>query len=250
MLSVSTLIRTRTVLGLSLICALAAGLAAGCWAARPDLMLVERVVFEGQTQATPAELRHLADLRNGTRIWEVDVAAVEVAVERHPWVRDAHVRRVFPDRVEVEVEEHKPVALLHYGKLYYVGEDGIVFLPANSNDLDYPSLTGFTEELERNHPQLPRLAVEQALALLDALDTRGLVSRDRVDEVNFSRSRGFTIRTRGSRILFALDELDQQLDRFASLLANGTVDLDQAFHVDLGPRSVAIVRPLGPPGEG
>lgn len=250
MLSVTSIIRTRTVLGLSLICALLTGLAVGAWATRPDLMFVEHVVFEGQSQATANELRHLADLHNGVRIWEVDDKRVEAAVERHPWVRHAEVRRAFPNRVTITVDEHVPVALFHYDQLYYVDSDGVAFLPADGRDLDYPSLTGVTASLEASHPELPRTVVLEALGLMASLDERGLLSVDRIDEVHFAATHGFTVRSGGSRILFALDDIDAQLDRFAALLTSGTVDLDRPFHVDLGPRSVAIVRPLGPPQEG
>ena len=219
-------------------------------AVRPDLMLVEHVRFEGAEQASWAELRHLSDIRNGDRIWEIDADRIARNVERHPWVRQATVRRSFPDTVVVRLEEHRPVALLHYDTLYYVGADGSVFLPADTSDLDYPSLTGITPDLEGQHPALPRLVVRDALALIDALDTRGLVQRDRVHEVQFVASRGFTVRAGNARILFGLSNTEEQLDRLALLLQQGRVDLSRPLHVDLGPKSVAIVRPLDPAAEG
>lgn len=41
----------------------------------------------------------------------VDLAAVRVAFEKAPWVRRATVRRVWPDRLEVDIEEHRPAAV-------------------------------------------------------------------------------------------------------------------------------------------
>ena len=47
----------------------------------------------------------------------VDVASVRTAVEALPWVRRAAVRRVWPDRLEVTVEEHVPLARWGDGEL-------------------------------------------------------------------------------------------------------------------------------------
>ncbi len=233
------------------------GLVGALGVARPDLMLVEHVAFEGQSESSRAELRHLSDIRSGDRIWEVDVDQVARGVERHPWVRRAHVHRQFPDTVVVRVEEHVPVALLHYesrdadgsdGRLYYVAEDGSVFLTASGADLDYPSLTGISPSLEARHPGLPRLVVRDALHLLQTLDARDVVSRDQISEVAFRETRGFTVHVGQARIVFALTDVPEQVRRLAALLDSGTVDLDQPLHVDLGPKTVAIVRPLDPAG--
>lgn len=242
-MSSSLLARSFRVVRLSVLASTAAAGVAAWALLRPDLMLVERVTFEGQHQATAAELRHLADLPNGTRIWEVDVDVVERAVERHPWVARASVTRSLDRTVHVAIEEHRPVALVHLGRLHYVAQDGTVFLPANAADLDYPSITGITPELGAAHPDLPRLVVRDALALIDALDGRGLIPADRVDEVHFSATRGFTVVSGGSEVLFGLHDVSSQLDRLEALLASGKVALDTPVHVDVAPSTVAIVRP-------
>ncbi|MCO4747456.1 MAG: FtsQ-type POTRA domain-containing protein [Proteobacteria bacterium] len=211
---------------------------------RPDLMMVERVEFVGQGRADSPSLRHLSDIRNGTTIWSVDVDGARQGVERHPWVRSATARRVFPDTVRIEVEERTPIALLRLDGLYYVDRDGEVFLEVDGSDLDYPVLTGIDDSLAKLHPDLPRLAVRDALALIDALDDRGLVARPEVSEVAFASTRGFTVHTLGgARIRFGLDGRERQVDRLARLVEQD-IDLSVPVLVDLAPASVAIVRPL------
>ncbi len=47
----------------------------------------------------------------------VDIGAVRASIETLPWVRRATVRRVWPDRLEVAVEEHVPLARWGDGEL-------------------------------------------------------------------------------------------------------------------------------------
>ena len=89
--------------------AVAFGLAAAGWqgyrylAARP----VRNVVFTGDAaRIAPAELRALAlDVRATTSL-----AAMRERARRVPWVRDAAVRRQFPDGVEIQLEAYDAVA--------------------------------------------------------------------------------------------------------------------------------------------
>lgn len=239
----TTLAASPVVRGASVLLA-ATALVGGWLVVRPDCMVIERVVFEGHHRAGASALRHLADIPNGTTIWAVDLDRAARGAERHPWVRSARAIRQWPDTVILEVQEYEPVALLHYDGLYYVDADGTPFLGDVADDLDYPSITGIGPGLERAHPDLPRLAVRDALWLIEELDTRGLVPRDAISEVNFSRARGFTVHADRSRLVFAVDDLERQVSRLSLLLERGQVDLGTPSWVDLAPATVAIVRPL------
>lgn len=234
-----------------LVCAGAAG--AAFVALRPDLWLVERVTFTGSERIRTAELRHLLDLPNGTPIWAVEPAALQASLERHPWVRRATVVPRLPGTLEVTIEERSPSALLHDGeRLLYVDQEGTPFLPADFRtggrvDLDLVHLTGMGSELGALHPDLAPRAIRDALWLVHALDTRGLVPSDRVSEVAFSRTSGFTVVAPPARLLFGLSDLPAQVDRLQRLV-DGGLSLEEPRHVDLAPASVAIVRPLAPAG--
>lgn len=235
--------------GLGIVAASALAVGGFIWV-RPDLMLVERVEFVGAERAEVASLRHLSDIRNGSTIWTVDVERARLGVQKHPWVRSARARRVFPDAVRIEITERKPVALLRTDALYYIDETGEVFAKVDGHELDFPVVSGVDERLAGLHPDLPKLAIRDGLSLMDELDSRGLVFRDDVSELAFSSSRGFTLHTvDGARIRFGLDGRERQVDRLASLLERD-VDLSMPILVDLAPKSVAIVRPLGDPKAG
>lgn len=68
----------------------------------------------------------------------VDLAQAREAFEKLPWVRKVNVRRQWPDRLEVAVEEHRPVA--RWGSTALVNAHGEVFEAAISSAL--PVLVG------------------------------------------------------------------------------------------------------------
>jgi cell division protein FtsQ len=79
------------------------------WNAMPE-MPVREVSFKGTLRRTTLDdLAHLAHSAGGS-LWRVDLEALRTNAKRLPWIRDAAVRRVFPDRIEVALEEHTPVA--------------------------------------------------------------------------------------------------------------------------------------------
>lgn len=225
-------------------------LVAAVWfVVRPERMWVEHVDFVGNVRAVDGELRHLANLRNGTRWWEVDVDGVARGVEAHPWVKSARAWRVFPSTVVVQVEEHAPVAMVSWkDDLFYVDREGTPFLRAHADDLNHPIISGLTPELGRRNTAIPWLVLHDALWLLDELDARRLIPRDHVSEVSFMPSRGFTLQTTGAslgkpttRVLIAPGDYERQLQHLSQVLHSG-VALTDPLHVDVGAFRTAIVR--------
>jgi cell division protein FtsQ len=75
------------------------------------------------------------------------LAAIEEKVAKHPWVRRALVRREFPGRIIIDVEERVPRAIVAIRKLYYVDSDGVVFKEVGPGEnVKYPLLTGLRAE--------------------------------------------------------------------------------------------------------
>jgi cell division protein FtsQ len=68
----------------------------------------------------------------------VDLAKVRAGFEKLPWVRSVNVRRHWPDRLEVVMEEHRPLA--RWGSTALVNAQGEVFEAAINSVL--PVFTG------------------------------------------------------------------------------------------------------------
>jgi cell division protein FtsQ len=88
-------------------------LAAGAWwAVRHPLFSIAGITVQGEVAHNNAvTLRANVAPRLAGNFFTVNLAAARDAFESVPWVRSAVVRREFPNRLRVSLEEHKAVAL-------------------------------------------------------------------------------------------------------------------------------------------
>jgi len=116
------------------------------------------------------EIVAIAGLRQGMNIWNVDAIAIEKKIAKHPWVRRVLVRRDFPRRVVINVEERSPKAIVGVRKLYYIDADAVVFKEvASGESIKYPMLTGvYAEGLMRGDPAA-RQRIRDAIHLTDLM---------------------------------------------------------------------------------
>lgn len=107
----------------------AAVLAAGTvWLVRVQALPVARVDFVAplaQTRRQEVE-RVLPPVLTGN-FFSVNLEAVRGSLERLPWVRQVEVRRIWPARLEIKVEEHLAVARWGEGRGELVNSHGEVF---------------------------------------------------------------------------------------------------------------------------
>jgi cell division protein FtsQ len=203
----------------------AAALTAVCIAhllARGEALRVGAIRFTGLKRASEADLLALSPVKPGDSLLAADLAAMERALLRHPWLRSAEAHRRLPPAVEVHVSEREPAALVELGGLYLLDRDAQVFKRAAAGDgLDLPLLTGFTREdyLQRRADLEPRLA--GALALLDGYAREGLPALAPVSEVHFDTDGGVTLYVgeEGAQVRFGVGDLPQKLSRLHRILS-------------------------------
>ena len=88
----------------------------------------------------------------------VDLAQTREAFEKLPWVRKVNVRRQWPDRLELAVEEHQPMA--RWGSTALVNAHGEVFEAAISSTLPlFSGPEGTASEVVARYAEFDRLLV-------------------------------------------------------------------------------------------
>ena len=120
------------------------------WAVRHPVFAVKAIVLQGEvTHNSTATLRANVAPRLKGNFFTLDLQQAREAFEAVPWVRKAVVKREFPNRLRVQIEEHQPEALWGTdSESRLVNTYGEVF-EANAGDVeqdDLPRLAGPDEQ--------------------------------------------------------------------------------------------------------
>lgn len=218
-----------------------------------EALRIAELRVEGNEKVGADELRELSPVKAGDNLLLADVDSVARAVERHPWVARAEVRRRYPPALEIAVEERSAAALVDLGGLYLVDRSGQVFKRAAPGDgLDLPLVTGFTRDdyVQRRSDVEPLL--QSALDLAARWSAAGLDGALPLAEVHLDGAEGVTVYAgeQGIQIRLGGGDLAPKLQRLqtvlAALRAEGkaaeVIHLDNRAHpswVTVRPRVVA-----------
>ena len=119
--------------------------AALMWLSRSPWLAIRVIQLEGELQRNNlSTLRANAAPRLAGNLISIDLDRARDAFEAVPWVRQATLRRVWPDRLAVRLAEHHPLALWQGedGSEQLVNEQGEVF-SANLGDVEDEDLPVF-----------------------------------------------------------------------------------------------------------
>ena len=106
---------------------------------RPGAFPIEELRLEGRfVQLDPSEVQTLVVSELGDNYFSLDLEHIEQVVEALPWAREAKVRRSWPNRLKVTIEEQHPVArwgdgrwLNEQAEIVWLGDDVEVEVPVS-----------------------------------------------------------------------------------------------------------------------
>lgn len=165
------------------------------WARQAPQFAIEQLHFAGNQRATDAELCRVSGLQPGLNLVALDPLAVERLLATDPWIKTARVTRHLPNRLEIQITEHQPVAMVSLGDLYLVDDGGEPFKRVQPSDgLDLPLVTGVERDdyVARHDETVQRLT--HALGVADRYSSSAAGKSSRLSEVHLD-DQGVTLIT-------------------------------------------------------
>lgn len=156
----------------------------------------DSIKIEGQSLSSPAAVLKEMHIQPGASLLTVHPLKVEQALLRQPWIEQAELTRIWPDKINLKIREHQPLALVKLtDKLYLMDSKGILFKVMEPRDPhDFPVITGLqVEHFQRVEGIMtPLLAkVFDFIGLLQ--EKNNYLNLATISEINVDPERGITI---------------------------------------------------------
>ena len=159
----------------------------------PQMMLLkpEQIEVTGNHIVAKEEVQKLFARDRNLSILRVPLETRRAQVEQLPWVEEASVQRLMPNRLRVLITERTPVAFCRIGtELVLIDAHGVLLDRPEGEDYRFPIVTGLSEgmaQLEREK----RMQIYQEFTKDADLVKPG--SLDRVSELDLSNPRDLKV---------------------------------------------------------
>lgn len=204
---------------------------------RTTFLRLDRIEVSGLKKLKREEVLAAAAVKEGDDLLSLRLARMGEQLAKNPWVENVRVRRSFPHTLSIAVVEREPVGVVSMGYLYYLDRKGEIFKPLQEGDsLDFPVITGLSEDDILRDPAGSRETLKVMLGLLDLLArNKGGVSVADVSELHYDKGFGYTLFTmdRGLPIRLGMDAFSEKLGRLSRVYTELQPQITGLEYIDL-----------------
>jgi cell division protein FtsQ len=179
---------------------------------------VQDVEVEGGRKMAKETLHSLTVLEGRPNLFSVDLKEVVKRLESHPWIEQVRVKKVFPNKILIQVEERRPMAIIQLGELYYIDTHGEIFSQVGDrDDYNYPYLTGLTRQFLEKDPVEAKRLIMKALELLRIVEQEKVPPLKELSEVHMEKTFGIQCFTKaeGVEVRMGWDHFEEKLKRLS-----------------------------------
>ena len=213
--------------------------------ARTSFFRLERIEVSSVSHLTREEIIAQAGIKQGDDLLRLKLGRIGEQLSKNPWVEKVRIRRYLPHTMVIEVKEQEPVAVASMGYLYYLNSRGDLFKPLMDGDsLDFPVITGVSEEDLAKDPAGAKEAIRSMLGLVEILRKGSVFKLEDVSEIHCDKGYGITIFTvqRGVPVRLGRSGFEEKLARLARIYGNLQAQMPTIQYIDMDYSDKIVVK--------
>ena len=199
-------------LKIALACTLAIGIPYGAYAlycsyAESGAFTPKNIAIQGNLrQSDDSIIETLGFAVDDANLAEMDVRAVEDAIETLPWVRSVNVKVKLPDTLRIDVTEYEPLGIVNDGSLTLIDTNG-----------EFIKFWRDEDELTAPIVSLDKPLAERTSEAVRAFEIASLAHKlgysKKIHEIQYDKGVGYTLYTDTTEIRIGFDRFEERLSR-------------------------------------
>jgi cell division protein FtsQ len=213
---------------------------------------VREVEVEGGRKIPKETLLSLTVMEGMPNLFSVRLKEVVKRLESHPWIEQVRVRKVFPDKILIQIDERKPMAIVQLDELYYIDTKGEIFSSVGDRDeYNYPYLTGLTRRVLEKDPVEAKRLIAKALEFLRIVGQEKLPPLGEISEIHMEEAFGIHCFTKaeGVEIKMGWEDFGEKLRRLSLIWSDLRKRGFSAASIDCSDLKRVVVKKV-PSGDG
>ena len=196
---------------------------------------LESVNVVDRIRATKLDENELLKIYKGRNIFDIDIAVLSSQVRgEYPVIKNARVKRVLPNRLEIDIVPRVPVAFLKGRPDFPVDRTGMLLSPEMESG-ELPIVTGVSVWRGlRAGERISDQRLEAAFSLVDALREASVLSDYKVQSIDASNYRNLSFYIEnGIEVKIGDEDFAARLRRLKTKLKGLDLDKGSIKYIDL-----------------
>jgi cell division protein FtsQ len=159
----------------------------------PQMLLVkpDQIEVNGNRIVAREDVQKLFSRDRGLSLLKIPLDKRRMEIEELPWVEEASVQRILPNRVRVFITERTPIAFFRNGtELTLVDAHGVLLDRPEGEDFHFPVVTGLSESLPREDRERRMQTYQEFMKDVDLVKPG---SSDQISELDLSNPRDLRV---------------------------------------------------------
>ncbi|MGB2667690.1 MAG: FtsQ-type POTRA domain-containing protein [Candidatus Acidiferrum sp.] len=159
----------------------------------PQMLLVkpDQIEVNGNRIVAREDVQKLFSRDRGLSLLKIPLDKRRMEIEELPWVEEASVQRILPNRVRVFITERTPIAFFRNGtELTLVDAHGVLLDRPEGEDFHFPIVTGLSESLPREERERRMQTYQEFMKDVDLVKPG---SSDQISELDLSNPRDLRV---------------------------------------------------------
>lgn len=187
-----------------------------CLLTEDPFFQLKEVELQGCKKIKEDTLRSLLEIEGRPNLFTLPLREMCKKISTHPWVEEVRARKIFPNKVLIEIKERKPIAILQLDGLYYIDPKGVIFSPVGKEDeYNFPFFTGLTKSMMEKDPEKSKELLLKAIELVKVIEQERLPPLERISEIHLGKIFGIECFTQaeGIKIQMGWDQFGEKVKR-------------------------------------